>query len=82
MRLCLGGMVLAWMWRPFACTDYMGLVSLDNEVNVVVKYLLDNLIDFNIYTDATPFVAIHPPPAPTSSPARSNGDGAEGPANI
>jgi hypothetical protein len=55
---------------------------IDNEVNVVVQYLLDILIDFRLYTDATPFVAIHPPPAPTSSPARSDGDGAEGPANV
>ena len=38
----------------------------DNEVNVVVQFLLDNLIDFRIYTDDTPCVAIHPPPAPTS----------------
>jgi hypothetical protein len=38
----------------------------DNEVNVVVQYLLNNLIDFRIYRDATPLVAIHPPPAPTS----------------
>ncbi|KAH3784472.1 hypothetical protein DPMN_162427 [Dreissena polymorpha] len=37
----------------------------DNEVNVVVQYLLNNLIDFRIYRDATPLVAIHPPPAPT-----------------
>jgi len=54
----------------------------DNEVNVVVQYLLDNLIDFRIYRDATPLEAIHPPPAPNSSPARSDGDGVEDPANI
>ena len=68
-------MVSGWLpdGMDVAMLDVYGLPGFafwdDNEVNEVVQFMLDNFIDFRIYKDDTPYVAVYPPAAPPASPA-------------